>query len=96
MAMIDSIRSTTIVSYNKRYDVKYAELQTRYETAEKEKTISQLDKENALRKLIIAQQQSTLKQQTLDELKRKNEIDLLNKDKILLNQKMIFYQKTMS
>lgn len=87
MAMIDSIRSTTIVSYNKRYDVKYAELQTRYETAEKEKTISQLDKENALRKLIIAQQQSTLKQQTLDELKRKNEIDLLNKDKILLNQK---------
>lgn len=86
MAMIDSIRSTTIVSYNKRYDVKYAELQTRYETAEKEKTISQLDKENALRKLIIAQQLSTLKQQTLDELKRKNEIDLLNKDKVLLNQ----------
>jgi hypothetical protein len=87
LAMIDSIRSTTIQSYNKRYDEKYAELQTRYETVEKEKQINLLDKENALKQLIIAEQRNTLKQKTLDELKRRNEIDLLNKDKLLLNQK---------
>lgn len=53
----------------------------------KEKKINLLDKENALKQLIIADQRNGLKQKTPDELKRRDEIDFLDKDKLLLNQK---------
>lgn len=92
-AMIDSIRITTIQSDNKWYDEKYVELQIRYETVEKEKKTNLLDKENALKQLIIADQRNGLKQKTLDELKRRDEIDFLDKDKLLLNQKMNCFLK---
>lgn len=86
MEMIDSIRSTMVNSFNKRYDAKYLELQTKYETADKEKQIITLDKENTLKELIIEKQIYNLKQQELIEQNRNNEIELLSKDKLLLSK----------
>ncbi|MBP6624453.1 MAG: histidine kinase [Chitinophagaceae bacterium] len=85
MEMIDSIRSNMILSFNRRYDNSYSELQTKYETAQKEKTIGQLDKENQQKKLVIAQQATSLLKKKLEEEQRTHQIGLLNKDKMLLS-----------
>lgn len=85
MEMIDSIRSNMIISFNKRYDNSYSELQTKYETAQKEKTIGLLDKENQRKQLVIAQQATSLLTKKLEEEQRLHQIGLLNKDKMLLS-----------
>ena len=94
LEMMDSVRSTLITSYNKRFDKTYAELQTKYETSEKEKKIAILDKDNELNKLIIETQRSSLKQKDLEEENRRNQIALLNSDKMLLstNNELLFKQ----
>lgn len=86
LEMIDSVRSSLIYAYNKRFDLKYAELQTKYETEKKEKQIALLDKDNQLKQLMIGQQANSLKQKDLEELNRRVQIQLLNKDKMLLSQ----------
>lgn len=86
LEMIDSVRSSLIFAYNKRFDLKYAELQTKYETEKKEKQIALLDKENQLKQLMIGQQATILKQKELEELNRQVQIQLLSKDKMLLSQ----------
>lgn len=85
MEMIDSIRSNMIISFNKRYDNSYSELQTKYETAQKEKTIGLLDKENQRKQLVIAQQATSLLTKKLEEEQRLHQIGLLSKDKMLLS-----------
>ena len=86
MEMIDSIRSSVVTTYTKRFDLKFAELQTQSETSEKEKKIQLLKKERLLNEFVIQQQKSDLLKNFLEQSKKKIEIELLNKDKILLSQ----------
>lgn len=86
MAMIDSIRSSTITAYSRRFDERFAELQTKYETAEKEKRIAILAKDNEMNKLVISQQNMAMKKNELEQENKLNIINLLSKDKLILNQ----------